>query len=123
MTEHRNWRSISPEESAVVTAIIEASGLPAGKAILDALDGAMVSPEADRIVDIKTPSAGSGGDLPDGTFPARAFVTDNAEYLGEVIAWINDGKLSGLEYARITDKPPTKWPRPDELEVGFLARL
>jgi len=117
MTEKRNWRSISPEESAVVVAIMEASGLPGGKSLVDELHGALVSPETDWIIDIKNPNVVSGADLPDGPFPARAFVPSSAEYQGEVIVWVKDGHLSGLEYAWITDEPPTRWPRPDEMEV------
>lgn len=119
MALDRNWRSISPAESAVVVAIVEAAGLPGGKAIIDELDGAVVSPETDWIIDIKTPNvASSGADLPNGPFPARAFVPSSAAYQGEVIVWIENGHLSGLEYAWISDKPPTRWPRPDEMEVA-----
>ncbi len=117
MTEDRKWRTISPEEIAVVTAIISSSGLSEGSALLDELDGAMVSHETDWILDVKTSNAGSGVDFPNGPFPARAFVPSNAAYQGEVIIWIDNGHLSGLEYAWITDNPPTRWPRPDEMEV------
>jgi hypothetical protein len=76
-------------------AIVEASGLPGGKAIIDELDGAVVSPETDWIIDIKTPNVASSGiDLPNGPFPARAFVPSSADYQAEVIVWIENGHLS-----------------------------
>lgn len=84
----------------MVVAIIEGSGLPSGTAIIDDLDGAMVSPETDWILHIKAANAAAPGtDLPDGPFPARAFVPRCANYQGEVIVWIENGHLSGLEYA------------------------
>jgi hypothetical protein len=117
MTDDRNWRSISPEESAVVTAIIEASRLPGAQSMIDELMGALVAPETDWIIDIKSPGVAAGADLPDGPFPARAFVPSSKDYRGEVIIWVKSGHLSGLEYAWITDTPPNRWPRPDEMEV------
>lgn len=117
MTANRKWRSISPEESAVVAAIVEASGLPEGQPIIDELDRATVSPESDWIIDIQAAKPSSGTNLPDGPFPARAFVPNSADYRGEVIVWITNGHLSGLEYALITDEPPTRWPRPGEMEI------
>ena len=62
-----------------------------------------------------------GADLPNGPFPAHAFVPNSAEYQGEVIIWITDGHVSGLEYAWVSDDPPTRWPRADEMEVVLRA--
>ena len=60
---------------------------------------------------------GEGVDLPNGPFPAHAFVPNSAEYQGEVIIWITDGHLSGLEHTWVNEDPPTRWPRADEMEV------
>lgn len=35
----------------------------------------------------------------------------------EILLWLKDGRLSALEYAWVTEKLPTRWPRPDELDV------
>jgi hypothetical protein len=120
MTEQKgNWRSVSPEEAAVVNAIISGSGLPGARTFIDDLVGAvaMASSKTDWILDIKTPNADPGVDLSNGPFPGRAFVSSNEGYRGEIIVWVDDGHLSGLEYALITDEPPARWPRPDEIEI------
>ena len=64
---------------------------------------------------------GQGSDIPNGPFPAQAFVPNSAEYQGEVIIWIADGHVSGLEYAWVSSDPPTRWPRADEMEVVLRA--
>jgi hypothetical protein len=114
-----NWRSVSSEEAAVVTAIISASGLPGARTFIDDLEGAvaMASSKTNWILDIKTPNAGPGADLPNGPLPGRAFVPSNEDYRGEIIVWVENGHLSGLEYVWITDEPPVRWPRPDEIEI------
>jgi hypothetical protein len=96
-----NWRSVSLGEAAVVTAIISGSGRPGARTFIDDLVGAvaMASSKTDWILDIKMPNAGPGADLPNGPFPGRAFVPSNEDYLGEIIVWVENGHLSGLEYA------------------------
>jgi hypothetical protein len=78
----------------------------------------MVSNSTPWILDVKTPSATQGvTGPPDGPFPAGAYATNSGSYQGEIIIWLTNGKVSGLEYAWVTDDRPTRWPRPDEIEV------
>ena len=44
-------------------------------------------------------------DYPDGPLPVRAFVNKDSGYQGEIIVWITDGRISGLEHAWVTDDP------------------
>jgi hypothetical protein len=48
-------------------------------------------------------------------------MTDNREWRAispeETAVIIKNGHLDGLEYAWVTDEAPTRWPRPDEMEV------
>jgi hypothetical protein len=125
MTEQTAWRPMSPEEAGVIQAIVSAAGIRRGDALIEGLDGALIedldaalaSNSAPCILDVKASGTGEGAKFPDGPFPARAFVPSSAAYQGEIIIWLTDGHVSGLEYAWITDEPPTRWPRPDEMEV------
>jgi len=108
---------MSPQETEVIRAVVSEASPSVRDALIADLDGAMVSNETKWILDVATFDAGSGSGLPDGPFPARAFVPCNANYQGEVIVWLTNGHVSGLEYAWITDDPPTDWPRPDQMEV------
>ena len=97
----------------MITAIVSASG----RTLIDELGGAVVSHSAPWILHIQPARDATRVDLPDGPFPANAFVPNSANYQGEIIIWIKDGHLDGLEYAWVTDEPPTRWPRPDEMEI------
>jgi hypothetical protein len=116
---------MSPEEAGVIQAIVSAAGIRRGDALIEDLDGALVSNSTPWIwiFDVKASGTGEGSGLPDGPFPARAFVPSSAAYQGEIIIWLTDGHVSGLEYAWITDEPPTRWPRPDEMEIASQAGL
>jgi hypothetical protein len=117
MKDQTSWRAISSEEAAVIRSILShADNRRSGPLIAD-LDGALVANETTWILDVKVSNNDEGADLPNGPFPAQAFVPNSAEYQGEVIIWIADGHVSGLEYAWVSDDPPIRWPRADEMEV------
>jgi hypothetical protein len=117
MIETAGRRPISPQEAQVIRAVVSEASPSVRDALIADLDNAVVSNETQWILDVATSNGGVGSGLPDGPFPARAFVPSNANYQGEVIVWLTDGHVSGLEYAWITDDPPTEWPRPDQMEV------
>ena len=111
MKDETNWRPISPEENAVIRSIVSQTGIAHSGALLADLDDALVANETRWILDVKVSNKNVGADLPNGPFPAQAFVPNSAEYQGEVIIWLTDGHISGLEYAWVSDDPPTRWPR------------
>jgi hypothetical protein len=120
-TPDENWRPISPEEAAVIRSILSQADIRRSGPLIADLDGALVANETMWILDVKVSNKDEGADLPNGPFPAQAFVPNSAEYQGEVIIWITDGHVSGLEYAWVSDSPPTSWPRADEMEVVLRA--
>jgi hypothetical protein len=117
MNPQTGWRPISEEEAEVIRAIVSSAGGQSGQSLIDDLNGALVSEPTAWILDVKPSDIRGAAGLPDGPFPARAFVPSNAAYQGEIIVWIANGHVSGLEYAWITDEPPTRWPRPYEMEI------
>src|SRR4051812_7268705 len=117
MTDETDWRPISSEESAVIRSILSRADISGSGPLLGDLDGALVADETPWILDVKVSNAGEGADLPNGPFPAQAFVPNSAEYQGELIIWITDGHVSGLEYAWVSDDPPSRWPQADEMEI------
>ena len=81
------WREISPDEVAMVDAIVSASGIPEGQPLLDDLPGAVVQQGTVWIYDVKTPNTAPGTPLPNGPFPARAYVPNRTAYRGEILLW------------------------------------
>ncbi|RDH74897.1 hypothetical protein DVS77_30045 [Mycolicibacterium moriokaense] len=117
MTQDSQSRTLTAEEVDVLRTMIATSSITEGRVLLDDIDGALVSQRTPWILDITTPNTAPGSSLPNGPFPANAFVPSRLAYQGEILIWIAGGHLSGLEYAWVTDEPPTRWPRPDEMEV------
>jgi hypothetical protein len=50
--------------------------------------------------------------------PISASVTSIVgSYMGEIILWLAEGKLSGVEYSWVTDDPPSELPDPARIQV------
>ena len=115
MTVRAGWRPISTEEEAVIRTILCRAKIRGTRVLLDQLERAMVSHSTEWVLNVA--AAGGSSELPSGPFPARTLIKSSAGYHGEIIVWIADGLVSGLEYAWIGDKPPMRWPRPEEIDV------
>ncbi|WP_040872139.1 hypothetical protein [Nocardia exalbida] len=63
------------------------------------------------------PGAVQASDAPDGIFACGAVTDRNGSPLGEVILWVENGWLSGVEYAWYTDQRPHALPEPDRIEL------
>ena len=47
----------------------------------------------------------------------RTFVTGECgETIGEILVWVEQGYLSGLELAWFTDEPLVEWPTPKQVQ-------
>ncbi len=72
----------------MVKAIVSTSEIPDGLPLLDDLIGAVVLQDVVWIYDVKTPNTAAGTALPNGPFPARAFVPNRTVYRGEILLWL-----------------------------------
>ena len=107
---------MAANEADLVRAIVSAADFPDSHGLITELESALVCHSTPWILDVKASTRATTA-LPNGPFPARAFVQNAAGYQGEIIVWLDDDQLSGLEYAWVGDAPPHRWPRPDELQV------
>ena len=76
-------------------------------------------PEGSPSFDISAPAGAGTAQISDGVAPVNAYVTDeDGAYIGELILWIGNGKLAGLEYAWVTDSPPVRLPQVSQIRVS-----
>lgn len=110
-------RPISPDEAHLIAAIISRSREHGVSHLVDQIPGAVVVDEAPWIIDITPKRGTTANNVANGPLAGDANVSIDGHYQGEIIIWIRDGYLNGLEYAWVTDEPPTRWPRSDEIEM------
>jgi hypothetical protein len=76
-------------------------------------------PEGSASFDISVPVDAGTAQISDGVAPVNAYVTnEEGAYLGELILWIANGKLAALEYAWVTDTPPSRLPQVSQIQVS-----
>ncbi|GEA85975.1 hypothetical protein [Cellulomonas gelida] len=69
-----------------------------------------------RMIDLEVPVGSQPCDCSDGPLPVRAAVVrQGGQLVGELLVWVRDGWLVGLEQAWFTDEPPERWPLGEEL--------
>jgi hypothetical protein len=62
-------------------------------------------------VDLAVPTTVGKAPVEDGETSVGSEVRDrDGNYLGEILVWVEGGYLSALEYAWVTDEPPTRLP-------------
>jgi hypothetical protein len=76
-------------------------------------------PQGSPSFDISVPDAARISPTSDGVAPLNAYVNnEEGEYLGELMLWIKDGKLAGLEYAWVTEGRPSCLPQVSLIQVS-----
>ena len=117
MTANADWRPISADEARIVADVVAGSGKTEYRHILEDVGVAEVSHEAEWVLDVRTRRSAAAIEAQNGPLPVRAYVMSQGEFHGEIMLWIKDGHLSGIEYAWVTDEPPTRWPIAAELQI------
>ncbi|MFD6155196.1 hypothetical protein ACFWF7_16050 [Nocardia sp. NPDC060256] len=108
-------------EFEIIDRFVRSSNLLGRDELLAQLDTATAAPTTAKwIIDITVSPGAAKADISDGPLPVGARVFDGSDYQGEILVWVTDGLLSGLEYAWVTDVSPTHWP--DLACIEFEAR-
>jgi hypothetical protein len=69
-------------------------------------------------LDLEVESSARASPFREGPIPVRAFVeAPGGDYEGELMVWVTEGYLSGLEFAWVTDEMPTGMPPADVLKI------
>lgn len=84
------------------------------------VDAAWVTAETPgRSVDFTVPPDAPRVPLPNGpAVPIPAVVDEAGQMSGEVLLWVQDGHVIGVERAWVTDDAPLTWPGVEELDFG-----
>ncbi|MEV0059936.1 hypothetical protein [Nocardia sp. NPDC050718] len=113
-------RPLTDLESGIVTKLLSAGGTGAGEYLMQIPYTQVVatwgvgSPSVDLAV---LPGPQQAVDSADGIFANGAVTDSNGAPVGELILWVANGWLSGIEYAWYTDDRPRILPDPAQIEI------
>lgn len=111
-------RALTPAERAVLLRVLEGQQFPCSDELVAQVEGTTVAGGLPMLLDLRTEPSTPAAGCADGPVPVRAFVDGpDGALKGEVMVWVKDGRLSGLEYAWYTDEPPNEFPDPALLRL------
>lgn len=77
------------------------------------------TPEGSPSFDISVPKDIGSSSIDSDIAPVVAEVVDSTgSYIGELILWLTDGKLSALEYSWVTKEPPKYLPEISQISIS-----
>ncbi|WP_406276609.1 hypothetical protein OH799_06105 [Nocardia sp. NBC_00881] len=113
-------RALTDLETSVVTKLLSSNAPGASEYLAQVPYSQVVatwgvgSPSVDLAV---RPGAVQASGSPNGIFASGAVTDRNGSPIGEVILWVENGWLSGIEYAWHTDERPHALPEPGQIEL------
>jgi hypothetical protein len=111
-------RALTPNERAVLLHVLKSKQFPCSDELVAQVDGATVAGGLPMLLDLRTDSSSPAATCADGPTPVRAFVEGpDGTLKGEVMVWVKNGRLSGLEYAWYTDEQPDQFPDPAQIRL------
>ena len=118
MTAHSPGRPLPEEILDLVSAFARVLASSDGAALQKQSRLATVVTSSPTMVDVLVPDRVERLDAPDGPLPVSALVHDEqGDEVGEILVWVKDGLLLGVEQAWFTDQPPQTWPPVERVKV------
>lgn len=111
-------RSLNQAELDLLKRLLTEGRFPGAPDLVDQLDGASIRGGLPTLLDLQVANGAARAPISDGPVPLRALVVNpDGEVEGEIIIWVKDGYLSGLEHAWYTDDTPTEMPSVDRIRI------
>ena len=109
-------RRLSDNDARVLRKILRA--VPDGAHLLDQIAAARVKDDSTpTFLSLIAPAPLKAAGFKDGPLAGRFPVTNNGTIVGEILVWLEDGRISGLEYAWVSDEAPSGLPVANDVEV------
>lgn len=112
-------RDLSAHERALLWLLLRSDAFPGAEQLASQVDAARVVGGLPTLLDLEVRRTSPASSVANGPALLRAYVESlTGEIEGELLVWIVDGYLSGLEFAWYTDTVPEGMPSPDRVRVG-----
>ncbi len=118
MTVPHNTDLLTPQVRELLDWILRQLDFPGSDEILQQVAHMTVVGGPITMLDLRITEPSPASAFADGPAPMSATVTDTAgEAVGELLVWLKDGYLDGLEFAWWTDEAPNRLPVPEQIRV------
>lgn len=117
---HQRFVDAAPEAYAALGLVLDELGGESARILeIQARQALVVREVPGRMIDLEVPVGSPLSGCGDGPLPVRAIVSRHGDQLvGELLVWVRDGRLIGIEQAWYTDEPLERWPSGGDLTFG-----
>jgi hypothetical protein len=116
MSGHRLIETVPTAYAALARVLVDLGGETARVLESQARQAVVIGDVQGRMIDLEVPGSAQPCDLDDGPLPARSVVVQqDGNLVGELLVWVKNGRLVGIEQAWFTDEPPANWPSVEDL--------
>jgi hypothetical protein len=111
-------RDLTLDEESLLQFILGNSTFDGASELVAQIPGTKVIGGLPTLLDLEAPKDSREASVADGPAPVRAFVQGAEDEIdGEILIWVKQGRLSGLEFAWYTDSAPSELPGPDSIRL------
>jgi hypothetical protein len=111
-------RPLQDRQRHLVTAVLDALPPDSTGALRIQLASARLTGDVPTYPDFVVDEHAPRSPYPDGLLPVEAHAYGpSGQFLGFIMVWLRGGYLGALEFAWVTDDPPTEWPDPSHLQI------
>jgi hypothetical protein len=111
-------RDLAPHERETLLRILGAASFTGASELhAQVRQTRVVVGDLPSFLDLEVESSALASSFKDGPIPVRVFVGGPGEEEGELLVWVKEGCLSGLEFAWVTDEMPAEMPPADRLLI------
>ena len=109
-------RALTESEAQILAKIL--GGVPGTAPLIEQLGSVRVKDDSTpTYLTLVTRDSVAATGFRDGPLPGRFPVRQGGHLVGEILVWLEDGRLAGLEYAWATPEAPHGMPDAAEVEV------
>jgi hypothetical protein len=111
-------RDLSDNERGILVRILSEVAFDGSHELLSQVGSARITGGLPMFVDLSVDRSSRPARIKHAPVPVRAVVEGaSGEVEGEILVWVTDGYLSGLEFAWVTDEMPRAMPSPERLRI------
>jgi hypothetical protein len=112
-------RELTTSEAAILEKVLMSGDFVGAPELQRQIQRARVSGGLPTLLDLKVDHAAARSPAANGPVPVRAVVRRQANVIGEILVWVEDGFLAGLEFAWVSDEEPVQFPLPSDVRVDI----
>ena len=112
-------RGLTSSEAAIIEKVLTSGDFVGAPELQRQIQSTRVAGGLSTLLDLKVDHPAARSPAANGPVPVRAVVRRHGKVIGEILVWVEEGFLAGLEFAWVSDAEPVEFPLPSDVRVDI----